>query len=130
MSKQKDKKKLKQKSKHSPELTLKGRLEVTRSGMGYVIVEGGDVLVRPGDFATALNGDTVRVKVVKENIRTGKKEGRILEVVTRKQTEFVGHLQLSTNHAFFVPDTDKPMPDLFIPLISINGAKHKDLSLI
>ena len=118
MSKQKDKKKQKQKSKHSPELTLKGRLEVTRSGMGYVIVEGGDVLVRPGDFATALNGDTVRVKVVKENIRTGKKEGRILEVVTRKQTEFVGHLQLSTNHAFFVPDTDKPMPDLFIPLIS------------
>lgn len=126
MSKQKDKKKQKQKSKHSPELTLKGRLEVTRSGMGYVIVEGGDVLVRPGDFATALNGDTVRVKVVKENIRTGKKEGRILEVVTRKQTEFVGHLQLSTNHAFFVPDTDKPMPDLFIPLISVNGAKHKD----
>ena len=126
MSKQKDKKKQKQKSKHSPELTLKGRLEVTRSGMGYVIVEGGDVLVRPGDFATALNGDTVRVKVVKENIRTGKKEGRILEVVTRKQTEFVGHLQLSTNHAFFVPDTDKPMPDLFIPLIAVNGAKHKD----
>ncbi len=126
MSKQKDKKKQKQKSKHSPELTLKGRLEVTRSGMGYVIVEGGDVLVRPGDFTTALNGDTVRVKVVKENIRTGKKEGRILEVVTRKQTEFVGHLQLSTNHAFFVPDTDKPMPDLFIPLISVNGAKHKD----
>lgn len=126
MSKQKDKKKQKQKSKHSPELTLKGRLEVTRSGMGYVIVDGGDVLVRPGDFATALNGDTVRVKVVKENIRTGKKEGRILEVVTRKQTEFVGHLQLSTNHAFFVPDTDKPMPDLFIPLIAVNGAKHKD----
>jgi len=126
MSKQKDKQKQKQKSKHSPELTLKGRLEVTRSGMGYVIVDGGDVLVRPGDFATALNGDTVRVKVVKENMRTGKKEGRILEVVTRKQTEFVGHLQLSTNHAFFVPDTDKPMPDLFIPLISINGAKHKD----
>ncbi|OYZ48996.1 MAG: ribonuclease R [Bacteroidetes bacterium 24-39-8] len=126
MSKQKDKQKQKQKSKHSPELTLKGRLEVTRSGMGYVIVEGGDVLVRPGDFATALNGDTVRVKVVKENMRTGKKEGRILEVVSRKQTEFVGHLQLSTNHAFFVPDTDKPMPDLFIPLISINGAKHKD----
>jgi ribonuclease R len=126
MSKQKDKQKQKQKSKHSPELTLKGRLEVTRSGMGYVIVDGGDVLVKPGDFTTALNGDTVRVKVVKENMRTGKKEGRILEVVTRKQTEFVGHLQLSSNHAFFVPDTDKPMPDLFIPLISLNGAKHKD----
>jgi ribonuclease R len=96
--------------------------------MGYVVVEdsSGDVLVRPGDFNTALNGDTVRVKVVKENSRTGKKEGRITEVIERKQTEFIGHLQLSTNYAFFIPDTDKPMPDLFIPLASVNGAKHKD----
>ncbi len=96
--------------------------------MGYVVVENGsgDVLVRPGDFNTALNGDVVRVKVVKENTRTGKKEGRILEVVDRKQTEFIGHLQLSTNYAFFIPDTDKPMPDLFVPLTAINGAKNKD----
>lgn len=110
------------------QLLLKGKLEVTRSGMGYVIVENteGDVLVRPGDFNTALNGDTVRVKVVKENIRTGKKEGRITEVVTRKQTEFIGHIQLSTNYAFFIPDTDKPMPDIFIPLAELNGAKNKD----
>jgi ribonuclease R len=93
-----------------------------------VIVENveGDVLVRPGDFNTALNGDTVRVKVVKENMRTGKKEGKVQEVVVRKQTEFIGHVQLSTNYAFFIPDTDKPMPDLFIPLTDLNGAKNKD----
>ncbi len=126
MSKKKSKQKTK--SKSTPQLTLKGRLEVTRSGMGYVIVENteGDVLVRPGDFNTALNGDTVRVKVVKENTRTGKKEGKITEVVVRKQTEFIGHVQLSTNYAFFIPDTDKPMPDLFIPLGDLNGAKNKD----
>jgi ribonuclease R len=109
-------------------VVVKGQLEVTRSGMGYVVVgdESGDVLVRPGDFNTALNGDTVNVKVIKENAVTKKKEGRIVEVLTRKQTEFIGHLQLSTNFAFFVPDTDKPMPDLFIPLDKIKGAKHKD----
>ncbi|MEN9684355.1 MAG: ribonuclease [Bacteroidota bacterium] len=126
MSKKKAKQKTK--SKTTAQLTLKGRLEVTRSGMGYVIVENieGDVLVRPGDFTNALNGDTVRVKVIKENLRTGKKEGKITEVVTRKQTEFIGHVQLSTNYAFFIPDTDKPMPDLFIPLAELNGAKNKD----
>jgi hypothetical protein len=37
MSKSKSKQKQKQKS--TPALTLKGRLEVTRSGMGYVIVD-------------------------------------------------------------------------------------------
>lgn len=122
------KSKQKSKSKITAQQTLKGKLEVTRSGMGYVIVENveGDVLVRPGDFNTALNGDTVRVKVVKENMRTAKKEGKVMEVVTRKQTEFIGHVQLSTNYAFFIPDTDKPMPDLFIPLTDLNGAKNKD----
>ncbi len=128
MKSKKTKQKSKQKSKITAQLTLKGKLEVTRSGMGYVIVENttGDVLVRPGDFATALNGDTVRVKVFKENMRTSKKEGKITEVVTRKQTEFIGHIQLSTNYAFFIPDTDKPMPDIFIPLSELNGAKNKD----
>ncbi len=122
------KSKQKSKSKITAQLTLKGKLEVTRSGMGYVIVENveGDVLVRPGDFTTALNGDTVRVKVIKENLRTGKKEGKVTEVITRKQTEFIGHVQLSTNYAFFIPDTDKPMPDLFIPLTELHGAKNKD----
>ena len=107
---------------------IKGRLEITRSGMGYVIIEkdGSDVMVKPGDFNTALNGDMVRVKVTKQNPRTGKREGKITEVITRRQTEFIGHLQLSTNHAFFIPDSDKPMPDLFIPLSSTLGAKHKD----
>jgi len=124
----KQKQKQKQKNKSSQVQVLKGKLEVTRSGMGYVVIDNGtgDVLVRPGDFINALNGDVVRVKVVKENGRTGKKEGKITEVVTRRQTEFIGHVQLSTNFAFFVPDTDKPMPDLFIPLSSLNGAKHKD----
>lgn len=114
--------------KAAQNIEVKGQLEVTRSGMGYVVVtdESGDVLVRPGDFNTALNGDTVKVKIVKENAITKKKEGRIVDVLVRKQTEFIGHLQLSTNFAFFVPDTDKPMPDLFIPLDKIKGAKHKD----
>lgn len=121
-------KKQKQKQKSVTAQLLKGKLEVTRSGMGYVVIDNGsgDVLVRPGDFMNALNGDIVRVKVVRENGRTGKKEGKITEVISRRQTEFIGYIQLSTNFAFFVPDTDKPMPDLFIPLTSLNGAKNKD----
>ena len=106
----------------------KGKLEITRSGIGYVVVSGNDedVLVRPNDFNTALNGDTVRVKVHKENERSGKREGKITEVIKRKQNDFVGHLQVRANFAFFIPDTDKPMPDIFIPLDKLNGAKDKE----
>lgn len=120
----------KDKNKHrvSGQPLLKGTLDIARSGIGYVVIANGtgDVLVRPGDFNTALHGDTVRVKVTKENLGTGRKEGKIAEVVQRRQTEFIGSLQLATNFAFFVPDSDKPMPDLFIPLDKINGAKNKD----
>ncbi|MEJ7681687.1 MAG: RNB domain-containing ribonuclease [Segetibacter sp.] len=47
-------------------------------------------------------------------------------MVDRKQSEFIGHIQLSANYAFFIPDTDKPMPDLYIPLDKLNAAKDKD----
>jgi len=120
----------KDKSKHrvQGQPLVKGTLDIARSGIGYVVVADGtgDVLVRPGDFNTALHGDTVRVKVTRENLATGRKEGKITEVVSRRQTEFIGTLQMATNFAFFIPDSDKPMPDLFIPFDKINGAKNKD----
>ncbi|MFY7963405.1 MAG: ribonuclease R [Chitinophagaceae bacterium] len=120
----------KRKNKHTTTATpstLKGVLEITRSGIGYVVVPDnkGDVIVRPGDFNTALNGDTVRVKITKENFSSGRKEGKITDVVTRKQLEFIGHIQLSTNFAFFVPDTKRPVPDFYIPLDKLNGATNK-----
>ena len=124
------KKKSKQKSKIKTIVhqALKGVLDITRSGMGYVVIAdgSGDVLVRPGDFNTALHGDTVAVKIVKANPASGRKEGRISEVLQRKQTEFIGTIQMGTNFAFFVPDSEKPMPDIYIPFSNINGAKQKD----
>ena len=44
---------------------LKGVLDITRSGIGFVIIDkmDVDVLVRPSDFNTALHGDTVRVRI-------------------------------------------------------------------
>ena len=118
------------KNKREQERLKKGRLEITRSGLGYVVIdkddEGGDILVRPNDFNNALNGDTVRVKVIKESAGTRKREGRITEVITRKQTEFIGRIQLSANFAFFIVDSDKATPDFYIPLDKLNGAKNND----
>lgn len=105
---------------------LKGVLDITRSGMGFLIVPGTetDVLIRPGDFNTALHGDTVRVKVKSEGGR--RMQGVVDEVLQRKRTEFIGHLQMNKGFAFFIADMDKPMPDIFISLSNINGAKDKD----
>jgi ribonuclease R len=56
-----------------------GKLEVTRSGMGYVIVEGQeqDIIVKRENLSTALNGDEVRVEIFPS--RGGRRpEGRII----------------------------------------------------
>ena len=118
----------KDRSDETPVSFDKGTLDITRSGMGYVVIAdgSGDVLVRPNDFNTALNGDTVKVKITREGFKNGKKEGKIVEVLSRKQSQFIGRIQLSANFAFFIADTDKPMPDLFIPIDKLNGATDKD----
>ena len=105
---------------------LKGVLDITRSGMGFVIVPDGktDILIRPADFNTALHGDTVRVRIKNEGGR--RLQGMVEGVLQRKRNEFIGHLQMSKDFAFFIAEMDKPMPDIYIPLSAINNAKDND----
>lgn len=121
------KKKRKQKIQQTDK-NLKGRLEVTRSGLGYVVIPDidGDVLVRNGDLNTAMHGDLVNVKVIKANEKTGRKEGKILEVLERKQLEFVGTIEKSRHFAFFISGQGKQIPDFYIPNEKLHGAKDDD----
>lgn len=125
---QKKKKKEKPRQKSRSHATVyKGKLDITRSGIGFVLVENllKDVLVRPQNFNTALHGDEVRVEITKDNPQ-GRSEGKIVEVIKRNQVTFMGHMEINNGFGFFVPDTDKPMPDIFVPQESLNGAKNKD----
>jgi ribonuclease R len=117
----------KNKAKGSGQDLPAGRLDITRSGMGFVIIEGQeqDVLVKPNDFNTALHGDKVKVQVMRSSGRGGGRlQGVITEVVERKQQSFLGKIELSKSFAFFIPETDKPMPDIYIPLEKLNGAEN------
>lgn len=125
---QKKKKKEKSKQKARPHAAVyNGKLDITRSGIGFVLVENllKDVLVRPQNFNMALHGDEVRVEITKDNPH-GRSEGKITEVIKRNQMTFMGHMEINNGFGFFVPDTDKPMPDIFIPQENVNGAKNKD----
>ncbi|HEY0749620.1 MAG TPA: ribonuclease R [Chitinophagaceae bacterium] len=110
--------------KRAPEKeSYKGVLEVTRSGVGFVVVEDlhTDILVRPNDFNTALHGDLVRVAV--KPSREGKRmQGEVTQVLERKQMEFIGKLQMNKGFAFFVAEHDRKIPDIFIPEKNFNGA--------
>jgi ribonuclease R len=119
--------KKKSKKKTASAQTYKGRLEITRSGMGFVITENldEDVLVRPSDFNTALHGDTVIVKVIGGAGRGRRMQGEVQEVLERKQTDFIGRLELNAEYAFFIPEAEKSMPDIYVPEELLHGATEE-----
>ncbi|MEP6713443.1 MAG: ribonuclease R [Ferruginibacter sp.] len=123
----------KQQKGHSPKKSsqvevLKGRLDISRSGMGFVIVEGQekDIMIKPNDFGKAFHGDIVRVQVQKGAAKGRRVEGKITDVAERKQTEFIGNVSVNKNIAFFVAGGEKPVPDFYIPIEKLNGAADRD----
>jgi ribonuclease R len=118
----------KHKHRSSHDKLLKGKLDITRSGMGFVTIEGmdTDILVRPSDFNTAMHGDTVRISIKEERGGGRRLQGVVKEVITRKRTEFIGRLDMNKGFGFFIAEMDKPMPDVFIPEENLNGANNKD----
>ncbi|MES2849596.1 MAG: ribonuclease R [Bacteroidota bacterium] len=118
------KEKKKETKKSSQTTVVKGQLDISKGGLGFVIVEGveKDVVVRPNDFGRALHGDTVRVQVKKDAGSGKRTEGVITEVVERKQATFIGNMQVRNNVAFFIPASEKPIPDFYVPWEKLNGA--------
>ena len=133
MGTKKNTKKTKTTTKHTHLVTTyKGILDIAKSGMGFVIVQGleNDILVFPNDFNTALKGDEVSIKITKIRQASGKKEGKVLEVLKRKQVSFAGTMQVKERTAFFIPSSVFPMPDIYVPMNKLNGAKDNDRVLV
>jgi ribonuclease R len=91
--------------------------------MGFVIVDNiqKDILVRPSDLNRAFHGDKVKVSVTSE--RNNRSEGFVLEVLERKQTEFIGIIEINKDFAFFIPETARKIPDFYIPTSGFGLAK-------
>lgn len=83
-----------------PEVT--GKVQMTREGFIYVIIEGenDDVFVRAGKTKGSLNGDIVRVSVTKEKTELRHREGEIIEIVERSRKPFVGILHIVGQQAW------------------------------
>jgi ribonuclease R len=120
------------KKKKSNEFLHRGTLEVTRSGMGFVIAKNldRDVLVRPNDFNTAMHGDTVLVKITQSKGSNSRVQGIVDSVIERKQSDFPGHIEMGEGFAFFIAETARPMTDVYIPVTKLSGAVDKDRVIV
>ena len=110
---------------------LVGKLEVTRGGMGFVVIEGRekDIMIRRDHMGGALNGDTVQVEVRGHADGNKRQDGIVRTVIRRKQSEFSGRVEVHEHFAFLVPDSDKISVDVYIPLHLLKGAKDGDKAM-
>lgn len=110
--------------------TLTGILSIDRKGMGTVRGEDNLVVsIPPFNQNHALNGDTVKVSK-RYNEKYKDYTGRVIQVVKRGKTRYVGTLVVTPVQAFLHPD-DRNMPcDILIPFEDLSGAQDGDRVLV
>ena len=108
-----------------------GKVQMTREGYVFVVIDGedDDVFVRAAKTRGALNGDTVRVAVTKtpraggrakalagQAARGERREGEIVEIIKRSEKPFVGVFHMVGTHAWVL------MQSRFMPYdIEVDG---------
>ncbi|MCK5208032.1 MAG: ribonuclease R [Cyclobacteriaceae bacterium] len=105
-----------------------GKVDFVNPRFAYIVSEEleEDVMVKSENLKFALDDDTVRVQLFQSKSRSGRIEGRVVEITNRFRKEFVGRVEISANYAFVVPDFKKMHYDIFVPSANLNKAIHDD----
>lgn len=108
-----------------------GRFERRSNGKNFFIPDNGEenIFVAERNSGHAMNGDRVRVQMLAQ--RKGKDpEGSVVEILERKQTRFVGTLDVQKHYAFLVMDSKILANDIFISKDNLNGGQNGDKVLV
>ena len=107
---------------------MSGLVDHVNPRFAYIVtgIEGQkDIYVRSADLASAIHGDTVEIEL--SNRKTGENpEGKVISIIKRGRSKFVGRIELSRNFGFVVPDYKKIYQDFFIYPENLNGATAND----
>jgi len=106
-----------------------GKLDVNSRGTGYVIVEDREQDIKiPGKYmSTALDGDLVRVTITGEHHKSHQPMGKIVEIVERAGTLFVGTLIRQSDKSYLIEsDLKSSRMDFFVDPEGLKGAKPGD----
>ena len=114
---------------------IEGTVDFVNPRFAFVIPDNpekvdGDILVKEADLKQALDGDKVRVMVYPLKGKTGRTEGKVLEILERDRDEFVGRVEISPRFAFVVPDFKKMHKDIFVHRGDLMGAEHNEKVIV
>ncbi|AJY75047.1 ribonuclease R family protein [Paenibacillus beijingensis] len=104
---------------------LRGRIQAHAKGFAFLLPDEKDhpdVYIHANDLKSAMNGDTVLVRVTSQSEGGGRMEGEVVRVVQRAVTQVVGTFENHEAFGFVMPDDKRINRDLFIPKEGFMGA--------
>ena len=115
-----------------PSGTIVGRFRANPQGFGFVIPDSltahGDLFIPPGATRGAVTGDTVAARVQRRSDRHGRRiyQGRVVEIIERGQSRFVGELCCELKRWFVRPDGHTLHVPVFVADHRAKGARAGD----
>ena len=105
---------------------VKGEISISSGNFGFLDINGQASVFIPGTYLnTAMNGDTVLVRILKESSDNKKREGEVYKVIKRNRDVIVGIFEHNLSFGFVRPRNSPK--DIYIPKKLIKGAKTGDL---
>lgn len=103
---------------------LVGTYKANQRGFGFVVLdeEGtGDIFISEDNANGAFHEDKVEVAVTSAP-EGRRREGKIMKILSHGTVQLVGLFQRSKNFGFVIPDNQRILKDIFIPLERSKGA--------
>jgi ribonuclease R len=88
-----------------------GQIEFSTNGNASLVVEDKEVFIYKKNTSNSLHLDKVKIQIFQGE---KKLEGKVIEVVSRFKTEYVGRVQIGKKTTFVVPDSNKVPVDFYI----------------
>lgn len=100
-----------------------GTFTANSRGFGFVTIEGEeeDIFIPEENTRGAMHLDVVQVEIARN--KTGKRrEGTIVKILSHGLNKLVGTYQSSKTYGFVIPDNQKLLQDIFVPVERSMGA--------
>ncbi len=114
-------------------LYAKGVFRIIKNKFAFVDRENSEekngIYIAKEDFNSALDGDTVLVKITGEGYDSKGKlgeEGEVIKIIERRKNTVVGILEKNSNFSFVLP-TSAFGSDIYIPNSQVGDAENRDI---
>lgn len=118
----------------SNENEVEGKVDFVNARFAFIRYddEKSDVYVEAENLNGAIDGDLVRVKITKPSSsrKNNNPEGKVIEILERNKTEFVGKIRMVGNYALLKPEGKSMHDSLFIAKHHIHDATADDLVIV